>query len=69
MMAPLFQAGRRQEALDEAYFDRIIRKGEAYLVHKLGAFGADLGPATSPDRNAAAPVRNTKSTPTLAGSI
>ncbi|MDH3661143.1 MAG: TIR domain-containing protein [Alphaproteobacteria bacterium] len=49
-MAPLFQAvhhgcqaGRRQEALDEVYRERIVRKGEAYLVRKLGAFGADLG--------------------------
>lgn len=49
-MAPLFQAvhhgcqaGRRQETLDEVYHDRIIRRGEDYLVHKLGAFGADLG--------------------------
>ena len=49
-MAPLFQAvhhgcqaGRRQEALDEVYKDRIIRQGEFYLVKKLGAFGADLG--------------------------
>ena len=49
-MAPLFQAvhhgcqaGRRQEALDEVYNDRIVRRNEAYLVRKLGAFGADLG--------------------------
>ena len=49
-MAPLFQAvhhgcqaGRRQEALDEVYHDRIVRQSEAYLVKKLGAFGADLG--------------------------
>ena len=49
-MAPLFQAvhhgcqaGRRQEALDEVYNDRIVRQGEFYLTKKLGAFGADLG--------------------------
>jgi len=49
-MAPLFQAvhhgcqaGRRQAALDEVYHERIVRKGEHYLVNKLGAFGADLG--------------------------
>ncbi len=49
-MAPLFQAvhhgcqaGRRQEALDEVYHDRIVRKNEFYLVKKLGAFGTDLG--------------------------
>jgi hypothetical protein len=49
-MAPLFQAvhhgcqaERRQEVLDEVYIDRIVRKSEAYLVHKLGPFGADLG--------------------------
>ncbi|MEM7045327.1 MAG: TIR domain-containing protein [Pseudomonadota bacterium] len=49
-MAPLFQAvhhgcqaGRRQEALDEVYHDRIVRQDEDYLVKKLGAFGADLG--------------------------
>ncbi|MDH3665178.1 MAG: hypothetical protein OEU92_35050, partial [Alphaproteobacteria bacterium] len=49
-MAPLFQAvhhgcqaGRRQEALDEVYEDRIVRKGEFFLTKKLGAFGAGLG--------------------------
>ncbi|MEM8950958.1 MAG: toll/interleukin-1 receptor domain-containing protein [Pseudomonadota bacterium] len=49
-MAPLFQAvhhgcqaGRRQEALDEVYFDRISRGAEFYSTSKLGAFGADLG--------------------------
>ncbi|MDH3659354.1 MAG: toll/interleukin-1 receptor domain-containing protein [Alphaproteobacteria bacterium] len=49
-MAPLFQAvhhgcqaGRRQEALGEVYYERIVRKADGYLVRKLGAFGADLG--------------------------
>ncbi|MEM7042238.1 MAG: TIR domain-containing protein [Pseudomonadota bacterium] len=49
-MAPLFQAvhhgcqaGRRQEVYHDIYRARIVRKNEAYLVHKLGAFGADLG--------------------------
>ena len=49
-MAPLFQAvhhgckaGRRQEALDEVYHDRIVRQGTFFLTRKLGAFGADLG--------------------------
>ncbi|MDH4136579.1 MAG: hypothetical protein OEW09_07690, partial [Anaerolineae bacterium] len=48
-MAPLFaavahgcQAGRHQEALDEVYWRRIRRGEEAFSVHKLGAFGADL---------------------------
>jgi tetratricopeptide (TPR) repeat protein len=36
------QAGRHQEALDEVYWRRIQRGNEAYSVHKLGAFGADL---------------------------
>lgn len=42
-MGPLFQAGRRQAALDDVYKDRIRRQNEAYLVKKLGAFGANLG--------------------------
>lgn len=48
-MAPLFQAvfhgcqaGRHLEALGEVYWVRIVREREAYLVKKLGAFGADL---------------------------
>ena len=48
-MEPLFravahgcQAGRHQETLDEVYWKRIRRGNEAYSVHKLGAFGADL---------------------------
>jgi tetratricopeptide (TPR) repeat protein len=39
------QAGRQQEALDEVYVDRIARGAEAFVVKKLGAFGADLGAA------------------------
>ncbi|MEM8951821.1 MAG: toll/interleukin-1 receptor domain-containing protein [Pseudomonadota bacterium] len=53
-MAPLFQAvhhgcqaGRRQAVLDEVYKERIVRLNEHYLVHKLGAIGADLGLAAS----------------------
>jgi tetratricopeptide (TPR) repeat protein len=48
-MEPLFravahgcQAGRHQETLDEVYWPRIRRGGEAYSVKILGAFGADL---------------------------
>ena len=48
-MEPLFaavahgcQAGRHQEALEKVYWERIRRGKEAYSVHKLGAFGADL---------------------------
>jgi len=37
------QAGRQQEACDEVYRDRISRGAEAFVVKKLGAFGADLG--------------------------
>jgi tetratricopeptide (TPR) repeat protein len=37
------QAGRYEEALAEVYRDRISRGAEAYVVRKLGAFGADLG--------------------------
>ena len=36
------QAGMHQEALQEIYFARIIRKGEMYSARKLGAFGSDL---------------------------
>ncbi len=48
-MEPLFAAvthgclaGKHQEAFVEVYWERIRRKGEAYTVKKLGAFGADL---------------------------
>jgi tetratricopeptide (TPR) repeat protein len=48
-MTPLFyavyhgcQAGRHEAALDEVYYDRIRRGREAYLNHKLGAFGTDI---------------------------
>lgn len=48
-MEPLFlamafgcRAGLQHEVLDEVYWERIRRKEEAYSVHKLGAFGADL---------------------------
>ena len=49
-LQPLYQAvvhgclaGRVEEARAEVYRDRISRGAEAYVVHKLGAFGADLG--------------------------
>jgi tetratricopeptide (TPR) repeat protein len=48
-MAPLYaavahgcQAGRHQEAEYEVFWRRIRRGREAFSVHKLGAFGADL---------------------------
>jgi tetratricopeptide (TPR) repeat protein len=48
-MAPLFyaiyhgcRAGQHHAALDDVYYDRILRGNEFYLVNKLGAFGADL---------------------------
>jgi tetratricopeptide (TPR) repeat protein len=48
-MVPLYaavahgcEAGRHQEALDEVYFPRVLRRDEAFSIHKLGAFGADL---------------------------
>ncbi|HUV02859.1 MAG TPA: tetratricopeptide repeat protein [Desulfobacteria bacterium] len=48
-MEPLFaavargcQAGKYQEVYDEIYFDRINRKNEYYVVHKLGAMGSWL---------------------------
>ncbi|MBA1341055.1 MAG: hypothetical protein C5S40_02850 [ANME-2 cluster archaeon] len=48
-MSPLYsavahgcQAGRHQEAMDEVYCRRIQRENEAFNLHKLGAFGADL---------------------------
>jgi tetratricopeptide (TPR) repeat protein len=53
-MTPLFQAvfhgcqaGQHQEALDEVYFARIARQGEAFLVKKLGATGANLATLAS----------------------
>ncbi len=49
-LQPLYQAvahgchaGRQQEARAGIYRDRILRGGEVYSLHKLGAFGADLG--------------------------
>ena len=49
-MAPLFQAvhhgcqaGRQQETLDDVYYGRILRQGEAYLTKKIGAIGTNLG--------------------------
>ena len=49
-LQPLYQAvahgchaGLQQEACDKVYRDRIQRGREAYAVHKLGAFGSDLG--------------------------
>ena len=48
-MEPLFAAvlhgclaGKHQKAMDDVYWNRIRRQNEAYTVHKLGAFGADL---------------------------
>ncbi len=37
------QAGLQQEAYDKVYFARIRKGNEYYSVHKLGAFGSDLG--------------------------
>jgi hypothetical protein len=49
-LQPLYQAvahgchaGLQQEACDKVYYARIGRRNEAYTVHKLGAFGSDLG--------------------------
>lgn len=49
-LQPLYQAvahgclaGLQERACDEVYFARIAREGEYYSVHKLGAFGSDLG--------------------------
>ncbi len=36
------QAGLQQEACDKVYRDRISRRQEAYVVHKIGAFGSEL---------------------------
>jgi tetratricopeptide (TPR) repeat protein len=48
-MAPLFaavahgcEAGKRQEALEDVYWQRICRGGEFFTIKKLGAFGAGL---------------------------
>ena len=41
------QAGLQQEACDDVYFARILRRNEKYAVYKLGAFGSDLGAVTS----------------------
>lgn len=48
-LTPLFhavahgcQAGRHQETCDQVYHDRILRRSEAFLILKLGAFGTDL---------------------------
>jgi hypothetical protein len=48
-MQPLFSAvahgcaaGWHQQALEEVYWPRIKREGEAYIYHKLGAFSDDL---------------------------
>jgi tetratricopeptide (TPR) repeat protein len=48
-MVPLFhavyhgcQAGKYQDALDAVYFARVLRGGQAYLNHSLGANGTDL---------------------------
>ena len=48
-MQPLFSAvahgcaaGLHQQALDEVYWSRILRGGEAYIDKKLGAFSDDL---------------------------
>jgi tetratricopeptide (TPR) repeat protein len=48
-MAPLFQAmhhgcqaERHQEALDEVYWARIVRRNKFYATRRLGAYGADL---------------------------
>ncbi|MEO5350225.1 MAG: toll/interleukin-1 receptor domain-containing protein [Magnetococcus sp. YQC-3] len=37
------QAGLPQKALEEVYWKRIARGEEAYTVHKLGAYGLELG--------------------------
>lgn len=48
-LAPLYEAvahgclaGRQQEACEKVYIDRITRHEEKYVIHKLGAIGADL---------------------------
>jgi len=49
-LQPLYQAVAHgcearlhQEACADVYYARVARRGEAYAVKKLGAFGADLG--------------------------
>jgi hypothetical protein len=49
-LQPLYQAvahgchaGLQQDACDKVYFARIGRNKEGYAVHKLGAYGSDLG--------------------------
>jgi tetratricopeptide (TPR) repeat protein len=49
-LQPLYQevahgclAGMQQEACDEVYFNRIVRREEFYSIDKLGALGSDLG--------------------------
>ena len=49
-LQPLYQAvlhgclaGLQQDAFDNVYYDRILRRLEAYSIRKLGAVGADLG--------------------------
>jgi tetratricopeptide (TPR) repeat protein len=37
------QAGLQQKACDNVYRDQIMKGGEAYVIHKLGAFGCDVG--------------------------
>jgi len=37
------QAGLQQEACDEVYYARILRRDESYSIAKLGAVGSDLG--------------------------
>ncbi len=41
------QAGLQQEACARVYYDRILRGGEHYTWHKLGAFGSELGAQAS----------------------
>ncbi len=48
-MEPLFAAvmhgclaGKQQDALNDVFYNRVYRKGEYYLGHRLGAFGIDL---------------------------
>lgn len=41
------QAGRHQEALDKVYWRRILRRGDFFSIHKLGAIGADLAALAS----------------------
>ncbi len=53
-MTPLYaavthacQAGRHQEALDEVYWQRILREKEQFSWKKLGMFGADFAALSS----------------------